>query len=530
MEIRLSICIPTRNRAQMLAAALDSLTTQPFFLTHPDIEVVVSDNASTDHTTSVVAEFVERFNGRVRYFRNDTDVVNQNFELALRRGRGKFLKLLNDTVTWKPQGLETLYELVVQHEKHQSVLFMLNGCKKTPEALLNLQGVDAFVQTVSFYMGWIGAFGIWKDQLDAMPDFSRCAEKSLAQVDVLLRLVALRPQVVVCNTVCFDVQDGGRKGGYSLAQVFGLHYLDILRGHFPRLSEQTFAEEKKSVLLDHILVYQFHPDHDFYLHPLEEVLNDVYGDEPYYLPAVQAARAKWIALTQAMSQPKKRSGWRARWRDAWTLWMLKIRPRHPKYLARLWRLHNAHNDTSMGSPFDFSKVQVGNGSYGRLNVHAWGRPEERLTIGHYVSIAEDVHFLLGGNHAHHHLSTYPFKVMMLGHPNESHTKGPITVQDDVWIGYGAMILSGVTLHQGCVIGAGALVTTDVPAYAIVAGNPGRVVKYRFPDAVVQKLLALRLSELTPEAVRTRPDLISEKITPENIDKIAQGLRLKGPTP
>ena len=184
----------------------------------------------------------------------------------------------------------------------------------------------------------------------------------------------------------------------------------------------------------------------------------------------------------------------------------------------------------MGSPFDFSKVQVGNGSYGRLNVHAWGRPEERLTIGHYVSIAEDVHFLLGGNHAHHHLSTYPFKVTMLGHPNESHTKGPITVQDDVWIGYGAMILSGVTLHQGCVIGAGALVTTDVPAYAIVAGNPGRVVKYRFPDAVVQKLLALRLSELTPEAVRTRPDLISEKITPENIDKIAQGLRLKGPTP
>jgi acetyltransferase-like isoleucine patch superfamily enzyme len=530
MEIRLSICIPTRNRAPVLAAALHSLTSQPFFLTHPDIEVVVSDNASTDHTAHVAAEFVARFNGRVRYFRNDTDLVNQNFEAALRRGQGKFLKLLNDTVTWKPQGLETLYELVVQHENQQPVLFMLNGCKKTPQALLQLQGVDAFVQTASFYMGWIGAFGIWKTQLDAMPDFSRCADKGLAQVDVLLRLMALRPEVVVCNTVCFDVQDGGRKGGYALAQVFGVDYLDILRSHMPQLSAQTFAAEKKAVLLEHILAYQFHPDHDFYVHPLEDVLQQTYGDEPYYLPAVQAARAQWMAVTEAKGQPKKRSGWRASWSETWTHWMLKLRPRHPKYLAKLWRLHNAHNDTSMGAPFDFSKVEVGHGSYGRLNVHTWGRPEERLAIGHHVSIAENVQFLLGGNHAHHQLSTYPFKVKMLGHPNESHTKGPITVQDDVWIGHGAMILSGVTLHQGCVIGAGAVVTRDVPPYAIVAGNPAQVVKYRFSQELVQKLLALRLADLTPEAVRSRPDLVSAKITLENIDNIAQGLRLKGPTP
>ncbi len=529
MEIRLSICIPTRNRAPMLAAALHSLTSQPFFLAHPDIEVVVSDNASTDHTARVAEEFVARFDGRVRYFRNDSNVADQNFEMALRRGQGKFLKLLNDTVTWKEQGLETLYALVVQHEAQQPVLFMLNGCRKTPEPLMRLEGVDAFVQTVSFYMGWIGAFGIWKDQLDAMPDFSRCAAKSLAQVDVLLRLMALRPEVLVCNAVCFDVQDGGRKGGYGLAQVFGVNYLEILRGHMPALSEQTFAEEKKAVLCHHILAYQFHLDHDFYLYPLEEVLDSVYGDEPYYRPAVQAARATWMALTQAKGKPKKRSGWRARWADAWTRWVLKLRPRHPKYLAKLWRLRNAHNDTSMGAPFDFSKVDVGHGSYGRLNVHTWGLPEERLSIGHYVSIADDVQFLLGGNHAHDHLSTYPFKVMMLGHPNESRTKGPITVQDDVWIGHGAMILSGVTLHQGCVIGAGAVVTRDVPPYAIVAGNPAQVVKYRFSQELVQKLVALRLSDLTPEAIRSRPDLAAAKITLENIDNIAQGLRLKGPT-
>ena len=529
MAIRLSICIPTRNRAPILAAALHSLTSHPFFLTHTDIEVVVSDNASTDHTALVAEEFVSKFNGRVRYFRNDTNLSDQNFEAALRRGQGKFLKLLNDTVTWKPQGLETLYELVVQHENHQPVLFMLNGCKKTSQPLLHLKGVDAFVQTASFYMGWIGAFGIWKEQLDAMPDFSRCADKGLAQVDVLLRLMALRSEVVVCNTLCFEVQDGGRKGGYSLAQVFGVNYLEILRKHMPELSEKTFAEEKKSVLIHHILVYQFHLDHDFYVYPLEKVLDDVYGNEPYYRPAVQAARAKWTTLIESKGKQRKQTGWRVRWGEVWTQWMLKVRPRHPRYLAKLWRLRNAHNDTSMGTPFDFSKVEVGQASYGRLNVHAWGRPEERLTIGHYVSIAENVQFLLGGNHTHDCLSTYPFKVMMLGHPNETHTKGPITVQDDVWIGYGAMILSGVTLHQGCVIGAGAVVTRDVPPYAIVAGNPAIVVKYRFSQELVQKLLSLRLANLTPVAIRLRPDLVSEKITLENIDKISQELHLKGPT-
>jgi hypothetical protein len=70
----------------------------------------------------------------------------------------------------------------------------------------------------------------------------------------------------------------------------------------------------------------------------------------------------------------------------------------------------------------------------------------------------------------------------------------------------------------------------VPPYAIVAGNPAQVVKYRFSQELVQKLLALRLSDLTPEAIRSRPDLAAAKITLENIDNIAQGLRLKGPTP
>ena len=71
------------------------------------------------------------------------------------------------------------------------------------------------------------------------------------------------------------------------------------------------------------------------------------------------------------------------------------------------------------------------------------------------------------------------------------TKGDVTVGNDVWIGYGATILSGVTIGDGAVIGTHAVVTKDVPPYAIVAGNPGKIVKYRFSEEIINKFLEIK---------------------------------------
>jgi virginiamycin A acetyltransferase len=77
--------------------------------------------------------------------------------------------------------------------------------------------------------------------------------------------------------------------------------------------------------------------------------------------------------------------------------------------------------------------------------------------------------------------------MSMGHPT---CKGDIVIENDVWIGANSTIMSGITIHNGAIIAAGSTVTKDVPSYAIVAGNPGKVVKYRFNRKQIEDLLEI----------------------------------------
>lgn len=139
-------------------------------------------------------------------------------------------------------------------------------------------------------------------------------------------------------------------------------------------------------------------------------------------------------------------------------------------------------------------------TYGDFNVYSWDN-NTKLKIGKFCSIAKGVKFLLGGEHRTDFITTYPFNALLEnfnyieGHP---HTKGDIYVGNDVWIGSDAKILSGVKIHDGAVIGANSLVTKDVPAYAIVAGNPAKIIKYRFNDEVIEKLLVIRWQDFKDE--------------------------------
>ncbi|XZG71928.1 rhamnan synthesis F family protein [Chitinibacteraceae bacterium HSL-7] len=153
-----------------------------------------------------------------------------------------------------------------------------------------------------------------------------------------------------------------------------------------------------------------------------------------------------------------------------------------------------------------------------MHVLDFGHADEQLSIGHFVSIAEDVRFVLGGEHDYDVLSTFPFRAKYLG-IEEAKTKGPIIVEDDVWIGYGSTILSGVTIGQGAVVAAGSVVTKNVPPYSVVGGNPAKVIKYRFEPEVIAKLLKFDYSRLRNDRIPQLVGALCEKITPDNVDDI-----------
>ena len=143
---------------------------------------------------------------------------------------------------------------------------------------------------------------------------------------------------------------------------------------------------------------------------------------------------------------------------------------------RKWVHQHPESELIPMNCFPSGAVEVGRYSYGELNVVTFDS-KTKLRIGSFVSIAQQVAFLLDVEHYIDHLSTFPWKVKMLGESTpETFSKGDIVIDDDVWIGYGATIMSGVHIAQGAVIAAGAVVTKDVPANMIAAGVPAKVIR------------------------------------------------------
>ena len=137
--------------------------------------------------------------------------------------------------------------------------------------------------------------------------------------------------------------------------------------------------------------------------------------------------------------------------------------------------------------------EIGIGTYGMPEVHDWSQGTT-LRIGAYTSIADDVHIFLGGNHRTDWVSNYPFPRLVdeARHiAGADATRGDVIVGNDVWLGSGCLILSGVTIGEGAVVAARAVVTRDVEPYSIVAGNPARHVRWRFDEAT---RAALRMTQ------------------------------------
>ena len=179
---------------------------------------------------------------------------------------------------------------------------------------------------------------------------------------------------------------------------------------------------------------------------------------------------------------------------------------------KIWRKRNPHNTTKAKTLFNCDLVHVGNKTYGDLNIISFNN-KTKLSIGSICSLAQDVHFLLDAEHPIHNISTFPFQVAILAEKEgEAFSKGDIVVDDDVWFGFGAVIMSGVHIGQGAVIAAGSVVTKDIPPYAIVGGVPARVIKYRFSAEMISELLKLDYNKLTEKMISAHSLELYTKLT------------------
>jgi len=178
-------------------------------------------------------------------------------------------------------------------------------------------------------------------------------------------------------------------------------------------------------------------------------------------------------------------------------------------LKKKWREKNKNNKTTIEHLVPIDQIEIGNFSYGEINVLSWN-DKHTLKIGSFCSIGPKVTFLLDADHYINHISSYPFKAQILDDSKEAIGKGDIVLEDDVWIGFGATILSGVHIGQGAVIAAGAVVVKDIPPYAIVGGVPANVIKYRFSREIIEELLKIDFDGVGENMIRQhRHDLYAE---------------------
>lgn len=150
--------------------------------------------------------------------------------------------------------------------------------------------------------------------------------------------------------------------------------------------------------------------------------------------------------------------------------------------VRMWRRSYYFHKRMMCRKKKYRRYEIGYGTYGDPEV-LFENSRARLHIGRFCAIGAGVTIFLGeGDHRTNWITTYDS--CMFDPMDPPSTKGDVRIGNDVWIGTGATILSGVRIGNGAVIGARSVVAKDVPAYAIVVGNPGRVIKYRFePEAI-----------------------------------------------
>ncbi len=377
----LSICIPTYNRAGYLYFTLRSIVECEIFKNTDDVEIVISDNASTDLTGQIVKIFTEKFPDKIVYNRNKFNIgVDENFEKVLSFARGEVLKLHNDNYMFVDGALEKIVDKIKENREAKPTIFFTNGnLDKVGE--ITCDNLDEFVKNATYFATWIASFSIWKEDFDKIVDFSQKLSTKLVQTDVLLRLGADGHKFLIYNNNIFEDIGVLTKGGYNIPRVFGKNYLSLLKPYVKekKLSKEVYEQEKRDLYLNHIVpmcytgAMQGHKGWSF---GNDKFFTILFGDYWYNL----------YFYTSIIKILKLSFG---------TKLNLLGRRLNPNAYQKYWRKRNHRNETTITKEIDVTKVFVGKNSTGLIDAQFSKNPKELLLIGDNVTIEENVKFVFG---------------------------------------------------------------------------------------------------------------------------------------
>lgn len=161
----------------------------------------------------------------------------------------------------------------------------------------------------------------------------------------------------------------------------------------------------------------------------------------------------------------------------------------------------AHGQTLPTQNFpEYKNYEIGEWTIGKPAIRDWQRC--KLHIGRFCTISEKVIIIIGGEHGTNLITTYPFYALWRDYQFwSSETKGDIIIDNDVWIGYGTHILSGVHIGNGSVILPMSLVTKDIPPYTVAGGIPAKPLRQRIPSHLIDKMIKIAWWDWPEEKIK-----------------------------
>lgn len=286
--ILLSLCIPTYNRVGTLTVMLERVVHDPDF--NEEVEIVISDNCSTDDTEAQIRRMASEY-PNIKYYRNSENVQDRNFYLALSRGRGRYLKLLNDYILFKVGGLGIMKDYIRKCESEDVNLFFYSNLRKPYRRSkeVQIENVDSFVRIINNKITWITNFGVWKKNFEELRYDDELWKTQLAQMDWTLHEVSLRKSLVV-NYHCYETSVvPNKKMSYAFFIPHVVNYYGIYKIYMERglISEKTIEYDKYRVLShfvgSRIIQYLYlEKEVSFDMSTARNVLNEYFGNVPYY--------------------------------------------------------------------------------------------------------------------------------------------------------------------------------------------------------------------------------------------------------